>query len=166
MADSVPVAGADAGDGQAGQFLADKINHLFETIRRPDGSPHSNDEVAAAMAASGGPAISGTYLWLLRRGERDNPTKRHLEALAGFFDVSPAYFFDDAKSQAIARELSVLRAARSLTDAGVTRVATRLGGVSPGGLASILKIVEHVREIEGLDPATPSETSELPQPRD
>ena len=155
MAANVPPVREDAGGNQSGRSLADKINHLFGTIRRPDGSPHSNEEVAAAMGqATDGPRISGSYLWLLRRGERDNPTKRHLEALAEFFDVSPAYFFDDAKSRLIAQELATLRA---LADAGVKRVATRLGGLSPDGLASIAGIVEHIRKVEGLNPGEPGD---------
>jgi ESX-1-secreted protein regulator len=129
-----------------GWTLADRINHLFETVLRPDGSRYSNDEVAATMGD--GPQISGAYLSSLRRGVRDNPTKRHLEALAGFFSVSPAYFFDDAEFVAIAEELKLLRA---LADSGVKRVATRLGGLSPDSLRNIASIVERVREIEGLD---------------
>ncbi|GIE94137.1 helix-turn-helix domain-containing protein [Paractinoplanes rishiriensis] len=127
--------------------LAAKINHLFDTIRRADGSRYSNDEVAAAMGGDG-PSISGSYLWLLRRGERDNPTKKHLEALAQFFDVSPAYFFDEAESSAIAGELALLRA---LADAGVQRVATRLGGLSAASLRDIANVIERFRASEGLD---------------
>lgn len=132
--------------------LAEKINHLFDTIRRPDGTPHSNDEVAVAMADGDGPTISGSYLWLLRKGERDNPTKKHLEALAKFFDVSPSYFFDEDESEAIAAELLLLR---SLADAGVKRVATRLGGLSDDSLSDIARLVERFRASEGLDAQRP-----------
>jgi transcriptional regulator with XRE-family HTH domain len=97
---------------------------------------------------AGGPQISGAYLSLLRRGERDNPTKRHLEALAAFFEQSPAYFFDDAQSRAIAEELQLLRA---LADTGVKRIAARLGGLSSDSLRNLASIVERIREIEGLD---------------
>ena len=126
--------------------LAEKINHLFATVRRPDGTRYSNEEVAAAL---GGSAISGSYLWLLRKGDRDNPTIKHLEALASFFDVSPAYFFDDARSRAIASELALLRALR---DANVERIATRLSGLSPRAIDAITKVIESVRAAEGLAP--------------
>jgi transcriptional regulator with XRE-family HTH domain len=134
--------------------LAQKINHLFDTIRRPDGSRHSNEEVAAALSTADGGRISGSYLWLLRRGDRDNPTIKHLEALASFFDVSPAYFFDDAKSRAIASELALLRA---LKDANVERIALRLNGLSPRGIEAITKVIESVRAAEGLAPEPPEE---------
>jgi len=38
---------------------------------------------------------SGTYLWLLRTGQWDNPTMKHLIAIARFFGVPPTYFFPD-----------------------------------------------------------------------
>jgi transcriptional regulator with XRE-family HTH domain len=128
--------------------LADRINYLFDNVRRADGKPHSNDEVAAVMGARGGSTVSGAYLSLLRRGERDNPTKKHLEAIAEFFDVSPAFFFDDAGARAIVDEINLLR---TLADAGVKRVATRLGGLSADSLRDIESIVERVRALEGLD---------------
>jgi transcriptional regulator with XRE-family HTH domain len=40
-------------------------------------------------------SFSSAYLWQLRTGAKDNPTIRHIEALARFFEVSPAHFFDD-----------------------------------------------------------------------
>jgi transcriptional regulator with XRE-family HTH domain len=144
------VAGGEQPKGELpGWTLADRINHLFATVLRPDGSRYSNDEVAAKMSnVADGPQISGAYLSLLRRGDRDNPTKRHLEALARFFSVSPAYFFDDAEFEAIAEELQLLR---TLADSGVKRIATRLGGLSPESLRNIANIIEQVRKIEGLD---------------
>lgn len=94
-ADETSVTTSDAGTVRGGP-LAHKINYLFETVRRPDGKSYSNEEVAEAITELGEATISGTYLWYLRRGDRDNPTKKHLEVLARFFGVSPAYFFDDA----------------------------------------------------------------------
>jgi transcriptional regulator with XRE-family HTH domain len=120
---------------------------LFDTVRRPDGTRYSNEEVAAAVSSGDAGKISGSYLWLLRKGDRDNPTIKHLETLARFFDVSPAYFFDDVQSRAIANELAVLRA---LKDANVRRIAARLSGLSPGSIEAIAKVIESVRAAEGL----------------
>lgn len=143
-----PTAPDDESSDTPSWTLSDRINYLFDNVRRPDGKPHSNDEVAAAMAERGGSTVSGAYLSLLRRGERDNPTKKHLEAIAEFFEVSPAFFFDKARAQAIVDEINLLR---TLADAGVKRVATRLGGLSPDSLRNIESIVERVRALEGLD---------------
>ena len=102
--------------------LAGKIDRLFHVVRRPDREQYSNEEVARACREATGESFSTTYLWQLRTGRRDNPTKRHLEALAGFFGVPPAYFFDDEQSTKIAEELALLGALR---DAGVRDVALR-----------------------------------------
>ena len=81
--------------------LMDRLNRLFDTVHPPDRGPYSNAEVAELMEKRGLGKLSGQYLWLLRTGQRDNPTKRHLEALAGFFGVDPAYWFDDAVADPI-----------------------------------------------------------------
>ena len=110
-------------------------------------------------ARGGGPTISATYIWQLRKGIRDNPTKKHLEALAGFFGVPPAYFFDDAATKRIDAELALLVALR---DGDVRQLALRASGLSPNSLRTIASMVERVRELEGLpdDVPAPSSTTE------
>ncbi|NYI06855.1 hypothetical protein [Allostreptomyces psammosilenae] len=84
-------------DERAGTDLAAKLDQLFQEAARANGKPPSHAEVARAInARSGGRTISGVYIWQLRTGKKDNPTKRHLEALADYFRVPPGYFFDDA----------------------------------------------------------------------
>jgi transcriptional regulator with XRE-family HTH domain len=132
---------------ESARTLADKLNHLFATVHPASRGPYSNDEAAAAIREQGGPTISGTYLWLLRKGQRDNPTLKHLEALATFFGVPPAYFLDDAATAKVDAELDLLNAMR---DVGVHNVALRLAGLSAKSLQSIVDVVERVRELEGL----------------
>ena len=86
--------------------LADKLDRLIQA----NGSP-SLEKVAQAILERGGPTISVSYLWLLRTGQKDNPTLRHLEAIAGYFGVPPAYFFDDdlTEQDAVAPERSCWR---------------------------------------------------------
>lgn len=127
--------------------LAAKVNHLFRTVRPRSGGEYTFEEVAEAIRAKGGPTISATYLWQLRKGLRDNPTKRHLEALAGFFGVPPAYFFDDAEAKRIDAELALLTALR---DAPVRQIALRANGLSAKSLETIAEMVDRVRELEGL----------------
>ncbi|GAA4419371.1 helix-turn-helix domain-containing protein [Actinokineospora soli] len=130
--------------------LAARVNHLFRTVRSPRGGEFTFDEVAEAIKAKGGPTISATYLWQLRKGLRDNPTKRHLEALADFFGVPPGYFFDDAQADRIDAELALLNAFR---DSPVRQIALRASGLSEQSLATIASMVERVRELEGLPEA-------------
>src|SRR3954467_7307989 len=135
--------------------LAAKVDHLFRTVRPRGGGEYSFEDVAEAIRAKGGPTISATYLWQLRKGLRDNPTKRHLEALAGFFGVPPAYFFDDAEAERIDAELTLLSAFR---DAPVRQIALRARGLSAKSLEAISDMVDRVRELEGLpEPASDAE---------
>jgi transcriptional regulator with XRE-family HTH domain len=135
------------GEQADSQSLARKIDRLFRTIYPRGRGEYSFEEVAEAIQAKGGPTISATYLWQLRKGLRDNPTKHHLEALADFFGVSPAYFFDETATARIDAELDILTALR---DAPVRQIAMRAFGLSPQSLRMIADMVERVRELEGL----------------
>lgn len=138
----------DAAEGD----LAAKLNRLFRTVVPRGGGEYTFEEVAEAIRAKGGPTISATYLWQLRKGVRDNPTKRHLEALAAFFGVPPAYFFDSGEAERIDAELDLLTALR---DAPVRQIATRANGLSIKSLQAIADMVDRVRELEGLSPSPP-----------
>lgn len=129
----------------SGRTLADKLDHLFRTVH-PGRGEYSHEEVAAAIRARG-VTISHTYIWQLRKGLRDNPTIRHLAALAGFFGVPAAYFINDADTARIDGELALLSALR---DAAVRKVAMRAAGLSEESLGTITEVIERVRQLEGL----------------
>jgi len=133
--------------------LAKKLDHLFATVH-PPGREYSYREVAAAV-----PGISAQYVQQLRTGSRDNPTIQHLEALAGFFGVSLAYFADDATSE---RVDAVLDLAFSLNDPSVRLIALRSAGLSPGGRRAITEMIEHVRAVEGLPSESDQDAGEDP----
>jgi transcriptional regulator with XRE-family HTH domain len=140
--------------GESGRTLAEKLERLFRTAR-PEGrdgqegrEEYSLEEAAQAIRRRGGPTISASYLWLLRTGRKTNPTKRHLEALAAFFGVPPAYFFDDPLSARVDVDLDLLGALRTES---VRRIAIAAAGLSPGGRRSVEMLIEHIREIEQGD---------------
>jgi transcriptional regulator with XRE-family HTH domain len=139
------VALVSPGSG-AGLTLADKLNHLFDTVVPAGRGPYSAEEVARAITDAGIP-ISGSYIWLLRRGRRDNPTLKHLEGIAKFFGVPPAYFFDDEVAATVHAELGLLSALR---DSHVQHVALRAVGLSRESLDTISELIERVRALEGL----------------
>jgi hypothetical protein len=63
-----------AEDGRpARRTLAQKLDHLFATVHPPKGE-YTHEEVATGIRDRGGPTISATYVWQLRKGLRDNPT--------------------------------------------------------------------------------------------
>lgn len=147
----MPATDGDAGSGPAGQrTLAQKIDHLFRHVHPHDRGEYTHQEVADGIRRLGGPTISASYLWQLRRGDRDNPTMRHLEALAEFFGVPPAYFFE-AGEETAARIESELELLAALRDAGVRRIALRAAGLPARSLGSVEQMIELVRDLNGLD---------------
>jgi len=140
--------------------LADKISKLFAASHRRGERPIKVEEVVETINSWGGVTISTAYLYLLKSGKRDNPGKAHLEALARYFGVSPAYFFDDAIAREVDAQLTLLMAMR---EAGVAHLALRAAALSPAAREAIAGMVEHARRLEGLldgeanaDPAAPS----------
>lgn len=139
-----------------GVSLADKLDRLFQTVHSPRGREYTYDEVAAGIREQGGPSISSAYIWELRTGRTDNPRKQHLEALAKFFDVSPAYFFDDESATLLHAQLGLLAAMR---DAKIRGIATRAATLSPQALDAIAEMVRRLQQIEGVDEAEGAATS-------
>jgi transcriptional regulator with XRE-family HTH domain len=131
--------------------LAEKLDRLFKTIHPRRRGEFTYKEVADEIAKRGGPTISATYLWELRTGRKDNPTLKHIEALAQFFRVPPAYFFDEEKAKEIDEELALLGALR---DASVRHMALRAAGLSRASLRTLTDMVERVRELERLPDTT------------
>lgn len=131
--------------------LAEKLDHLFEVVQKPGGGPYSHHDVAVAIEAAGGPTISATYIWQLRRGLRDNPTINHLDALAKFFGVSIVYLIDDSKTEEIESQLPLLAAMR---DSGAQALALRAEGMSAEAIQAITAMMDHIRKTEGLPART------------
>lgn len=142
---------ADTPGHQRPTFAA-RLNQLFETVR-PQGSkgPYSDREVARAIKQKG-TDISHSYIGLLRRGEKTNPTMLLVQALADFFGVAPAYFFDDTAYRDTLRELAQLRAARELEDLAAdpraALLAVKARGLTEAGFAEALKLVEEILAAE------------------
>ncbi|WP_067508988.1 helix-turn-helix transcriptional regulator [Actinoplanes sp. TFC3] len=133
--------------------LADKLSHLYAaTLPASRGNrPYTDREVAAAICAQGA-EISASYLNLLRTGKKTNPTMRHLEGLARFFGVPPAYFFDEDLASRVDDELDRLAGMRDLRAAldapEVQAVALKARGLSDASLRRLGDIIDHVRELE------------------
>lgn len=131
--------------------LAERIDCLFRTHPSPRGREYSYREVAAAIrqGADGreGETISAAYIWGLRTGAKDNPTMRHLQALARFFQVSPAYFFEEELTEFPETEVRLLAASRPET---LRRLALTLLGLSDESLNAVLNLACRLRQLEGL----------------
>jgi transcriptional regulator with XRE-family HTH domain len=143
--------GDETREGQ--RTLAQKLDHLFLTVHPKNRGPYSYEEVATGIERAGGPTISASYIWSLRTGKKDNPTMKHMEALAGFFGIPPAYFFNDESAERITAELSLLA---SMRDNQVRDVALRASGLSTETLKTIQGFIERARDLEGLQDGTSS----------
>jgi transcriptional regulator with XRE-family HTH domain len=127
--------------------LAAIIDKLFTTIRRPNGDEHSRQEVAEwctkwLLERGEGGTFSKEYMRQLRNGTKANPTKRHLEALAAFFDVDPAIFLDSGKSKQIQRDLELAVAIR---DADVLALALHAASLTPNEQKKVMAFMQSLK---------------------
>jgi len=128
--------------------LADRLDVLFRTVHPKDRGSFTPAEVAEAInEAAGERVISSTYIWQLRTGRKNNPTHRHLSALAAFFKVSPVYFFDHVETSlgTVSPELTA-----ALQNDDLREVTIRAAGLSERSLRAIKEMVESARAVEGL----------------
>ena len=152
--------GNEAKPGPAGQTLAARLNHLFATVRRPDGKEFSNEQVAAAILATKQvKTLSQSYIWQLRNGVKDNPTVSHLRGLAKFFDVPVSYFFDDEDAERVDRKLAEIQAERErlaeLTGSSELQLlAMRAGELSPERRQQVMDLLDVVYRLEKAERGT------------
>jgi transcriptional regulator with XRE-family HTH domain len=81
-------------------IFAEKLEKLFEEVRKPGGSKHTQTEVIAATNG----VLTRVYLWKLRTGRAVNPGFHIIKALADFFGVDTDYF---SKEQTVAGEENI-----------------------------------------------------------
>ena len=80
--------------------VAELVNDLFDTHRKPDGREYSVHEVARGINGQ----LTGSYIAKLRRGEVKNPGRNALLLLCQFFDVPSSYFFPELDPPTITDE--------------------------------------------------------------
>ena len=83
-------------------FLADRLEKLFETVRKADGSRYTQTEVVEGTHG----VLTRVYLWKLRTGRATNPGFQIIKSLADFFQVDTNYFTQsevDAAGETVAR---------------------------------------------------------------
>jgi transcriptional regulator with XRE-family HTH domain len=135
--------------------LADKLNHLFATVRPAGRGPFTHAEVGAATG------LAPTHIGYLRTGERDNPTVRTLESLARFFGVPVSYFLNDDDTRRIDEQLRQLQSMAALQQAlkrdGVQQLATRMGDLTDGSIAAIAQLVDLLLDKEHHHPGRPDD---------
>jgi hypothetical protein len=138
--------------------LAERIDHLFRTVHPGRRKPYSIREVADEInAAAGEQVISHSYLWSLRKGVKTNPSMIQIAALAGFFKVSPLYFYDAPEQQPLDPATQL-----ALSDGAVREIAMRASGLPEPALRALTEMADAARELAGLPPVTDHRDSESP----
>ncbi len=139
-------------------FLTKRMDHLFETVHPKGRKPYSHQEVADGILETVGPdpdgsaPISPSYIWQLRAGMKENPTRRHIALLAAFFDVSPLYFFEGEYDLGIDQ----IELARILRDPKVLALTRAAAGLSDTSLEAATALVQSLHTIEGGHEGTQS----------
>ena len=126
--------------------LAERLNRLFDRVRKPNGKEYSLREVADGITA-GGESISHAYIGQLRNGTKTDPTISHLRALAKFFGVPVEYFTCDALATEVDKELDL---AAALQQVRARTVALR-ESVIPEAESAIGALTELLGVIRGLE---------------
>lgn len=117
--------------------FAEKLNHLFKTIKRPNGRKHTNAEVAAAAGCT------REYISALRHGKRPPPTGNIISAIAEFFSVPPSYFFSDEMSEKINTQMDLILALAALKDSDARIAALRtIADVAPEELPKVTRAIQ------------------------
>lgn len=134
--------------------LAARIEYLIKTVHPAGRGPYTLAEI------SDGVGISEGYLSQLQNGRRDNPTKLHLEAIARFFGVSAAYFFDDTEAKKTVEQLALLEALR---DTGLKKVMMRSLDLDEAGRSFLAEMVHKLGAMQ--QSRNPAKQNQQPQPR-
>lgn len=147
-------------EGSAGsksvKTLAERLDLLFRATHPAGRNEVSYQDVVDAIADSGGPAITPTYLYMLRTGRRTNPRAELIQALARYFKVPAGYFLDDDVDE----YSDQLRLLQALRDNGTAGLALRAAGLSPASRNLITEMMDRLRAADGL----PSASTEDDQP--
>jgi hypothetical protein len=128
------------------QTFAERLNALFDTHLRADGSAYTPHDVATALQEEG-LAVSEGLIVRLGSGASALPTLQTIDALAYFFNVSSDYFWAGAHSAQVREILASVRtedsrSAREVVDDEVVAVpAPEDIGMSASELGRIVSVL-------------------------
>jgi transcriptional regulator with XRE-family HTH domain len=124
-------------------YFAEQLQKLFDIKRKPDGTPYSQEDV---LQGTHGVLTRGA-LWKLRAGRTKNPSYESIKALADFFGVSPAYFFEAPgdKDQAVIDDSSL----RPGDEIDLNKIAMRAVDITdPRTKDVILGMIQFIQNFE------------------
>jgi transcriptional regulator with XRE-family HTH domain len=131
-------------------LIASRLDALFRGSEPRGRDEYSLRKVARAINEKAGEAVvSPSYLSLLRRGLRADPSYAKLAAVADFFGVPADYFLKDADTDTAEEPPAPDPGlARALQDSRIAAIALRSDGLSEESLKVILQVIENARKAE------------------
>lgn len=120
--------------------FAGRLQFLFQSRRKPDGSPYTLQEIAHAT----GGRVSLSNLTYMLHGKRTNPTMETLAALAGAFNVLPGYFFGDEQNDQADTGIES-QALDFLSNIYIAQVARMMQSLDDADKALVLRYVRGLR---------------------
>jgi transcriptional regulator with XRE-family HTH domain len=117
--------------------LAERLEKLFDEVRKPDGKKYTQAEVVAGTQG----VLTRVYLWKLRTGRAANPSFHVVQALADFFGVDVDYF---ARAEAAAGE-----AINAPTGRYFDEICERAARLDERGRKAILDLMDYLLSFQG-----------------
>src|SRR5690554_1806584 len=115
--------------------FAKKLNTLFETKTKPDGTKYTQEEVIQGTKG----LLTRAYLWKLRTGRAKNPGFNIVQALANFFEVDINYFqATEDKEQELLEQAKKKKL--------ISEVALRASMYSEETVLAILTMMEYIEQ--------------------
>jgi len=112
--------------------FAERLNHLFETVAKTDGTQFTHEDVYQATGITVG------YISRLRTGKATNPGYDIIRKLSVFFKVSPNYFFGEDN-------ITKDEAKKRLTD----DIALRASHLDDEGVQTLVSMLEYIDKLRG-----------------
>jgi transcriptional regulator with XRE-family HTH domain len=101
------------------EVIAQRLNHLFATIRQPNNRKHTDEQVADHVSTVTGEPCTRQWVADLRKARKRKPELVRLEAIAGFFGVAPRYLFDDEQADAVNQDIQTAQSLKELEVQGL-----------------------------------------------
>ena len=127
-------------------LAARKLDHLFKTVTKPDGSEYSYREVEASIKdmAQADPSLTtltAGYIWKIRSGHIQSPGVNALKSLGRFFGVDLEYFDEQTPDEVP----KVVILARSLSrDEQASEIALKATALSDDEKEMVLTMMEAI----------------------
>lgn len=80
-------------DDQEIPHITERLNWLFENIRKADGSKYTNQDIEDETERLG-IRVGATAVWKIRNAQTQNPGYLTLRAIASIFKVPVTFFFE------------------------------------------------------------------------